>query len=290
MISLIDGQYQYILAEATSTTSLRLNPLQNKDLDILLGNVCVPRNWGLCELVLDPVAVADGDPGIIIIKDLSLSEQHANRSYVKGDPHFRFYAGVPIQSPNGTVVGSMCIFDGPERTGMAPEDILYLQDLAATVMEYLVTYTLKDQHRRGAEGLHGLITFAESDPKPQPFYKTSPGYPAQPSPKVARNSRDSGVQVSPEESEEGGELKGDSPTCDDAAQSKPLPISTDRSERRPSVGDLQDMVLPDTMKDLFARAADIMRRSNDMDGVMFLDAMVAATSINGGDKSPTRAR
>ena len=44
---------------------------------------------------------------------------------------------------------------------MSSEDILYLQDLAGTVMEYLDTCTLRDQHRRDAQGLDGLISFAE---------------------------------------------------------------------------------------------------------------------------------
>lgn len=91
MISLLDGQYQYILAEATPKTSLRFDSPLNKSLDLLLGNVRIPRNWGLCERVLDASALAEGDPGIIIIKDLSQSRLHENRSYVKEGPKFRWY-------------------------------------------------------------------------------------------------------------------------------------------------------------------------------------------------------
>jgi signal transduction histidine kinase len=57
--------------------------------------------------------------------------------------------------------------------------------------------------------------------------------------------------------------------------------STKRTERRHSLSDLQDSLLPATTKDLFARAADIMRRSNDMSGVMFMDASYAGTGIHG---------
>lgn len=289
MISLLDGNYQYILAEATSKTSLRHDPSKQKDLDILLGNVRIPRNWGLCERVLDSVAVATGDPGIIIINDLSQSELHANRSYVREGPKFRFYAGVPIKSPNGTVVGSMCIFDGPERNGMCPDDILYLQDLAATVMDYLVTYTVKDQHRRRAEILHGLLTFTEPDSTLQSFQGVCKNQPEALPQKTSRNMRDSGIQISPVEA---GSLEQNGSVLEGAARPKAPQTLPDGKGlgRRPSVGDLQDRILPNTMKELFARAADIMRRSNDMDGVMFLDASVAATSINAGDRSPTRAR
>lgn len=279
MISLIDAKYQYILAEATPKTPLRSNSSPGKDIDILLGNVKIPRNWGLCEQVLNPAVLADGDPGIIIVKDLAQSRQHENRSYVKGEPHFRFYAGVPITSPNGTVVGSMCIFDGPERSGMRQEDILYLQDLAATVMEYLVTYTLKDQHRRGAEGLHGLLTFAEADIKPKSIHEHY--HSALPSSKVQRSMRDSGYSDRADETIS---------TQQKSYIENGTTQSNGSRERQPSVGDLQGSVIPNAMRELFARASHIMRKSNDMDGVMFLDASIAATSVNGGDQSPSRSR
>lgn len=279
MISLIDGQYQYILAEATPQTPLRAN-LSPKSSDILLGNVKIPRNWGLCEQVLDPGALANGDPGIIIIKDLSQSRQHECRSYVLGEPHFKFYAGVPIRSLNGTVVGSMCIFDGPERSGMVQEDILYLQDLAATVMEYLVTYTLKDQHRRGAEGLHGLLTFAEADTKLKSVHDQS--HSPQLITKELHRTHENGHS---------GRMGEDAPpqkNDDFLSESARTSTAKELPERRPSMSDLQGSVIPNAMRELFARAAEIMRRSNDMDGVVFLDASVAATSIDGGDPSPSR--
>lgn len=287
MISLIDGHYQYILAEATPLTPLRSDSPLNKNVDILLGNVRIPRNWGLCEQVLDPVALANGDPGIIIINDLSQSGPHCKRSYVKEEPYFRFYAGTPIKSPNGTIVGSMCIFDGPERSGMAPEDILYLQDLAATVMEYLVTYTLKDQHRRGAEGLHGLLTFAEADSNLKSFHEhynatdLSPG--------VSQSMKDN---VSVKSAAGIPNIKQDAYFQSEAARARmnAAPSRNHPPERRPSVSDLQDRNVPTTTRELFARAAHIMRKSSDMDGVMFLDASIAATSINKADHSPTRAR
>jgi hypothetical protein len=53
--------------------------------------------------------------------------------------------------------------------------------------------------------------------------------------------------------------------------------SEELPDRRRSVSHLQESLLTETTKELFARAADIMRRSNDMSGVMFMDAMYAAT-------------
>jgi hypothetical protein len=126
----------------------------------------------LCDKVLDPVALDEGNPGVVIIKDLSQSEQYANRNYVKDSPKFRFYAGVPLRSLNHTIVESLCILyrpEGPGRTSISSDEILYLQDLASTIMEYFNTCTLIDQHRRQAEGLSGLISFAEGEMSTQPF-------------------------------------------------------------------------------------------------------------------------
>jgi GAF domain-containing protein len=168
LISLIDDKYQYILAEATPNTSLKPESVLNKANDLGFGNVRLPRryvtsmckrrvlsdrsSWGVCERVLDPVAVADGNEGIVIINDFTKSEQHSKRSYVRDGP-LRFYAGVPLVTKSGNVVGAICILDNVVREGLPPDDILYLQELAGVVMEYLDTYALKDKYRRAAEGL-----------------------------------------------------------------------------------------------------------------------------------------
>jgi hypothetical protein len=248
VISLLDRKYQYILAEATRRTSLRVDSPLNDNSDLFLGTARILRSWGLCDKVLDPVALNKGDPGIVIIQDLSQNELYANRNYVKEGPKFRFYATVPIISSNNTIVGSLCIFDGPGRTAMSSDEILYMQDLASTVMEYLVTYTLKDQHRRQAEGLNGLISFAEEDSSTQPFEED--GHSAQPASRTGTTSTDSGEKSSFREPEQ------NEPIQDGVAQ--PLTPSQ-RSDRSDSVSDLQDMVLPNTTRKLFARAADSKR-------------------------------
>jgi GAF domain-containing protein len=108
--------------------------------------------WGICEKVLDPTALAERHDGIIIINDFTKSEQHAKRSYVRDGP-LRFYAGVPLVTKSGSIVGAVCILDNLVRDGLSEDDIVYLQDLAVVVMEYLVTYTVKDRYRRAAEGM-----------------------------------------------------------------------------------------------------------------------------------------
>jgi GAF domain-containing protein len=106
----------------------------------------------VCETVLDPTALAEGDEGIVIINDFTKSEQHSSRSYVRDGP-LRFYAGVPLITKSGSIVGAICILDNSVRDGLSQDDILYLRDLAGVVMGYLDTYAIKDRYRRAAEGL-----------------------------------------------------------------------------------------------------------------------------------------
>jgi GAF domain-containing protein len=69
------------------------------------------------------------------------------------DGPLRFYAGVPLVTESGSVVGAVCILDNVVRHGLPKDDILYLQDLAGVIMGYLETYAIKDRYRRAAEGL-----------------------------------------------------------------------------------------------------------------------------------------
>jgi GAF domain-containing protein len=69
------------------------------------------------------------------------------------DGPLKFYAGVPLITGSGSVVGAVCILDNVVRNGLPKDDILYLQDLAVVIMGYLETYAIKDRYRRAAEGL-----------------------------------------------------------------------------------------------------------------------------------------
>ncbi|KAF1913696.1 hypothetical protein BDU57DRAFT_520662 [Ampelomyces quisqualis] len=272
LISLIDDKYQYILAEATPNTSLKADSPLNKTNDLGFGSVRLPRCWGVCERVLDPAALADGDGGIVIINDLTKSEQHSKRSYVKDGP-LRFYAGVPLVTKSGNVVGAICILDNVVRDGLSHDGILYLRDLAGVIMKYLDTYVVKDRYRRAAEGLHGLMSFAEggSSSRTSSEQIHSLNVLTNVSSATVRSHQDHSPEI------ECGRQRATSEFDSFAHQSRKRPKSACRdSPAILSADELQKDLLPATTKLLFARAADIMRSSNDMDGVMFMDASFAS--------------
>jgi hypothetical protein len=162
---------------------------------------------------------------------------------------------------------------------MSPEDIVYLQDLASTVMDYLSTYTLRDQHRQAAEGLRGLISLAEGNSSSQPFSNRAH---LAPQPSKAHSEELQSYQVH----------EADVIIQSETAQSPISPYTSHRGsfQRSNSLSDLQDMVLPNNTRQLLERAADIIHRFRDMDGVMFLDASISATGMTAGDASPNKLR
>jgi len=70
--------------------------------------------------------------GPFIIEDATKDERFADNPGVTGDPHIRFYAGCPVKSPDGFVVGTLCVIDKEPRK-LSDTELEDLKDLAAMV-------------------------------------------------------------------------------------------------------------------------------------------------------------
>jgi GAF domain-containing protein len=57
------------------------------------------------------------EPDLLVIPDLSLDERTRNNPLVTGEPFIRFYAGAPLRTAEGHVVGSLCVIDTEARRG-----------------------------------------------------------------------------------------------------------------------------------------------------------------------------
>ncbi|MEJ2122986.1 MAG: adenylate/guanylate cyclase domain-containing protein [Alphaproteobacteria bacterium] len=52
---------------------------------------------------------------LLTVSDLAIDERFADHASVKGEPHFRFYCGMPLINPEGYALGTVCVFDFEPR-------------------------------------------------------------------------------------------------------------------------------------------------------------------------------
>jgi hypothetical protein len=140
---------------------------------------------------------------------------------------------------------------------MPSEQITLLQDFASTITKYLDTYTVRDQYQRGEQFTRGLLSFAQGASALRPF-------------KVFTDdaSNQSGATVGSVHSVQSQQ----GPSSLGSRTIQGISSSNDRS-----IGTLQNSILPPHSRDMFTRAANVMMASSNLDGVLILDASVAAT-------------
>lgn len=73
---------------------------------------------------------------ILIVPDAFADDRFADNPIVRGEPHVRFYAGVPLITSEGTALGSLCVIDHVPRQ-LDPDQISALKTLAHQVIRQL---------------------------------------------------------------------------------------------------------------------------------------------------------
>jgi PAS domain S-box-containing protein len=85
-------------------------------------------------------AILCDDP--LVIADAAADPRFADNPLVTGEPHIRFYAGIPLCSPNGARLGTLCLIDRVPRS-FGEDDIATLRDLAKWAELELNLYSVK---------------------------------------------------------------------------------------------------------------------------------------------------
>lgn len=108
-------------------------------------------NFPSCETDLDRSVCkfALVEPDIFVIHNLTADDRTATNPLVTDDPHIRFYAGAPLTTPEGQVLGSLCVIDTvPRPEGLTDVQAGHLRRCAAQVMRLLdmrVAVTRRDE-------------------------------------------------------------------------------------------------------------------------------------------------
>jgi diguanylate cyclase (GGDEF)-like protein len=108
-----------------------------------------PREMALC-------AHAIVHDEVMVVPDARAYERFRSNPLVFGDPHIRFYAGAPLQTPEGHNLGTLCVIDREPRD-LGPEQRELLHRLAQLAMRELELRRLA--HLCPITGLPTLHTF-----------------------------------------------------------------------------------------------------------------------------------
>ena len=110
----------------------------------LITFVAEDRQWVKASVGIDPESVPEHpfcvhtvqSPEVLVVTDASQDPRFATHPLVTGTAHARFYAGAPIASPSGHLIGSVCVLD-TETRDPGSLDVQVLRDLAANVTALL---------------------------------------------------------------------------------------------------------------------------------------------------------
>jgi len=116
------------------------------------------------DLIASVCRHALGTTEILEIVDLTADHRTMDYALVTGDPHIRFYAGAPLNTPDGHTLGTLCVIDHqPRPGGLSTQQRLGLEALANQVITQLELRRALierdkavDARRAGARRLHNV--------------------------------------------------------------------------------------------------------------------------------------
>jgi two-component sensor histidine kinase/PAS domain-containing protein len=78
------------------------------------------------------------DRGLLVIRDLSADARTRADTLVTGEPGLRFYAGAPLITAKGAIVGTLCVLDTSARpNGLNDTQLMVLETLARQAVAHL---------------------------------------------------------------------------------------------------------------------------------------------------------
>ncbi|CZR45701.1 uncharacterized protein FPRO_15123 [Fusarium proliferatum ET1] len=166
-VSLFDEISQYIVAEATPSTSLlNSSSLRNSDEDLLLCGTYIPRADGACHYALRAMeetvdASSSQELPVIVVQDLATDPRFASSPNCRPGSFARFYAAVPIRSPRGINIGVLCVMNPTPGGNWTDKHSNVMRGLSQTIMDHLEGNRIKHSLKRSTAMSLGLQRFTE---------------------------------------------------------------------------------------------------------------------------------
>lgn len=97
------------------------------------------------------------NPGLLVIEDTVQDVRFENHPFVQQPPNIRFYAGMPLTTPEGCALGTLCVLDRVPRQ-LTPNQREALATLGRSVMTLLEQRRLLEQSARAERQLRASET------------------------------------------------------------------------------------------------------------------------------------
>ncbi|KAI8626483.1 hypothetical protein F5Y19DRAFT_446763 [Xylariaceae sp. FL1651] len=311
-ISLVDQSHQYIIAEATQTSSLRANfrDAEPGGEQLWFCGTAIPRSNGICQRFLNSSKDDDGgrdaDLPVNVITDIRADPGISEGSCdLLGFPA-RGYVAVPIRSRSGidfgvySIVKEQCI----QIDQWSANDSQLLREISQSIVDHLRSKVVQVAHNRAGKMTRGVGSFVEQrstlsslqpSPNPDPDNDVMPSKAiVNAKPQDSQSSEEGNTkshQPRPQADSIAGypDLQLRSVSVRDNSESRRASPSASLNANSPRTGTPvwknPVSIEQDPLTFVFSRAANIIRESIDVEGVVYLDASV--TSFGGLNQRPT---
>ncbi|KAL6237062.1 hypothetical protein BDW75DRAFT_205013 [Aspergillus navahoensis] len=165
VISVSDRSSLFIIAQ--SSKSPISGKKQYKKDDNGTWDGCHPLSsaaWTMCRKTvnLPPSNRERGEYHFLEINDLSRDERYKDLPFVKGDQHFRFYAGMPLTTESQKInIGCFFLLDTKPHNGLTVEEKEIMGSISVLIMNFLKVSRQASEGRRAARLSRGLSCFVE---------------------------------------------------------------------------------------------------------------------------------